>query len=499
MRKKLRLSSPTYDDHFDELDGLDFQALDEIETSFSRADVDTPLKSPTPLDRREKRRRAIENALKATKLDHHDDSGVGFGGPQDRSESPTHRSPSSHPRPSISRASTLTSTPSLPLVADAAKDDFSHIVPNPSSTAFLPVSMLLSTEKLNGALQSSQSLEQPSDQDHDAWFAPAETTSAATHTFTSVSSFGNLQLMTAGSTMDLEMPSIGAVPITNLLQRSKATWAFPSADALDRAKKQHQKWEAEIETELETELSKRHEEVESGMATDKQQQVVNRKPLKRVENSVSSPPKPAILPVTSVPLTALDTLSTSVPIHPFKAPASSSSPSCSDISTSCHSYGVPLASVVSRSSAAADLARPGVPLAPSVRLPPTTPIRQQPPHARPESQTPELPTLPKPVGPSQYQTATPQKVRPLGLSPRAHAFTTSRVRPKFVTPFKQGRKPDDRNAQSSSQPKQTIQLQSEEKGKGREIVPRTVEETSIKSNSKVVKSGQCSKHRVSCS
>jgi hypothetical protein len=413
--------------------------------------------------------------LKAVKFDHLDDSGIAFVGPQDSSENVPPKSPTSHPQRFISGASTLTPAASLPLVADAPKDD---IVPHPSSTTFLPVSMLVSTERLNSALRrSSQSLKEPLEHDHDARFAPADTTLVSMHAQTSVSSFHDPQL-TSKSATDLELPGIGAVSMDSLLQRPKSSWAFPSADALDRAKKQHQKWEAEIETEIETELSAvgRDQEIESGNQADNRPPVINRQPLKGVENSVSSPFISRITPQASASPTVLDPRPTSAPVRPFKAPTLATSRSCSDIPTPSRPHVAPFASVVSRSSAAADHAFSGAPLAPSVRLPEGTPVRQDSLHIHPGSQTPVPSTLPKPFGSSQHRSTTPQKVRPLGLSPRARAFTGSRARPKFVTPFKQGKRPDDMNTLQYSQSKADIQLRSEEKGKGHEVVPTSVDE-----------------------
>ena len=137
LRKKPRLSSPTYDAQFDELDGYDFQALDEIETSFSHSVVAPSIKSQSDIfDGKKNRRRAIEDALKVARLEHHEDSGIVLVNSRARSESVSPMSPPLRSRSSISHASGFKSAAPLCHAID-------HVVPDPSSASFLPVSLLV--------------------------------------------------------------------------------------------------------------------------------------------------------------------------------------------------------------------------------------------------------------------------------------------------------------------------------------------------------------------
>jgi hypothetical protein len=80
----------------------------------------------------------------------------------------------------------------------------------------------------------------------------------------------------------------------------------------------------------------------------------------------------------------------------------------------------------------------------------------------------------------------------LGLSPRAHAFTSSRARPKFVTPFK---KPSDRKVQvTHSTP--TNQPLFEYKGKGREGLS-SVTEASKKTRGPGLEYSECILRQIS--
>ncbi|KAF8514762.1 hypothetical protein JB92DRAFT_2917724 [Gautieria morchelliformis] len=432
IRKKSRLSSPTYDDHFDEFDDYDFQALDKIETSFSHSFVATPVRSSQsdPFCPREKRSRGVEDTAQ---LKQHDDSGVVLVDSKGTRKSTTTPPPppcATQSRPPLSHTLGFKSAAHLPL--DVPKRHISNTAPKPASANFLPVSLIISADSINGNVGYPPPPGEPLDHDHTTWFAPADTASALAHTFTSASA-----------------------------HRSKLTLVSPSVAALEQAKKRMQMWEAEIETELSA--LEHAQEIVPGTHDGNKEPYINREPLKGVENSFASPsmsgnPSPASLP-------DINPHSTSTPIRPFKAPSFTTPRSNSNAPNLSRPFGVRLASVVSRSSAAAEVTPSDSSLAAPSTLPPVTPIRPASFNGRPQPQTPKLPTLPRPSDLSQYQTTTPHKTKPLGLSPRAHAFTSSRARPKFVTPFKSGMKPSDRKVQlTPSTP--TIQPQFDYKGKG---------------------------------
>ena len=133
--RKRRISSPTYDAQSDELDGYDFQALDETETSFSHSVVASSIKSQSD-NGKANRRRAIEDALKFARLEHHEDSGIVLVNSKARGEGVIPMSPPLRSQPSVSHASGFKSTASL-------CHELDHIVPHSSSASFLPVSLLV--------------------------------------------------------------------------------------------------------------------------------------------------------------------------------------------------------------------------------------------------------------------------------------------------------------------------------------------------------------------
>ena len=135
LRKRPRLSSLTYDAQFDELDSYDFQALDETETSFSQSVVASSIKSQSD-NGKENRRRAIEDALKFARLEHHEDSGIVLISSKARGEGVIPTSPPLRSQLSVSHASGFQSTASL-------CHELDHIVPDSSSASVLPVSLLV--------------------------------------------------------------------------------------------------------------------------------------------------------------------------------------------------------------------------------------------------------------------------------------------------------------------------------------------------------------------
>lgn len=464
-RKKSRLSSPTYDAHFDELDGFDFQVLDEVETSFSHDVVATPVKSPTSaLDRRGKRKRAIEDALKAARLEQHDDSGIAFVDSTGRSESILPKSPNAH-SPSLSSVPAFTPAAPPSHVTTAPNDDVSRVAPDVISAGFLPVSLIVSAGALDDHVERSPSPEAPPEQDHDAWFAPISTRSSTSMpTFASVSSLQQSPLRITG-----DAPVFGSVSTVGSQLRSIPTWASPSAAALDLAKRKLHTWNTEIEAEIENEMSavEHAQETVSGIhCNDDKQPVINREPLKKVENATYSISTSDTAPIISTPVIGLHRHSTSVPVRPFKAPANAISRPTSEIPAPF----VPLASVVSRSSAGAEFSRGGALPASSHSLP-GTPSKPNSLNVHPHNHSPISSTLPGPSVSPQHQITPPQKPRPLGLSPRAHAFSSSRARPKFVTPFKQGIKPDDWTALQQYVSLPNLQSPLETKGKASNMMP----------------------------
>ena len=122
-----------------------------------------------------------------------------------------------------------------------------------------------------------------------------------------------------------------------------------------------------------------------------------------------------------------------------------------------------------RSGATADFVFPERPLSPIPSTPvrPGGPIISQPPDQIPTAETP----LFKKFHAFQPLQASYRKVVPLGLMPRARAFTGSSGRPKFVTPFKQGEKGEKAIAASllKAPPAQPVHVD-----KGWDILPNLI-------------------------
>src|SRR5262249_19663778 len=144
------------------------------------------------------------------------------------------------------------------------------------------------------------------------------------------------------------------------------------------------------------------------------------------------------------------------------------------ISVSCHGSNPHVA----RSSAAADITLHRGSLAssssPSLSTPPrlsTLPICRT---AMPS--TPSAVSLTRSGVSANQPVATPsQKSKPLGLTPRAQAYSSSGIRPKFVTPFKHAMRPNQPEGETTSRPspsRMQLQPRNEDKDKCQRLIPR---------------------------
>lgn len=273
LRKKPRLSSPTYDGQFPDLESHDFQALEDIEIQLSRGVNTSPSFSHglahTSYET-ERRTRAIEDVLRqAHELGEHNDSGISLVDGDGIRCMPVTTSPGAPPQ-SSSPVLGLTCVTSLNFIADRESNlsKPAEVVSTASPVASIP------HPSENTRRSPSPEISREQDCDPDAWFFPA-----------------NIPLSSAAPILELQSSdavghTTGIAPSTGFKRASGTAWAPPSATTFEMAKKKLKVWEAEIECELST---LEGDQRSGGTGPVNKQQIAVRDPLKGVENSVVSP------------------------------------------------------------------------------------------------------------------------------------------------------------------------------------------------------------------